>query len=76
MCGSVGTLKKSSNKFTNMGVFTKILFASVCVAFLAVKWTAPRFDAGKSLSLAVIVAQSACNPDSSVEHLLWKLWLL
>lgn len=27
-----------------MGSFTKIMIASLCVIFLAVKWTAPRFD--------------------------------
>ncbi|XP_068447656.1 hydroxysteroid 11-beta-dehydrogenase 1-like protein [Clinocottus analis] len=27
-----------------MGTFTKILLTATCVAFLAVKWTAPRFD--------------------------------
>ncbi|XP_047444144.1 hydroxysteroid 11-beta-dehydrogenase 1-like protein [Mugil cephalus] len=27
-----------------MGYLTKILFASVCVVFLAVRWTGPRFD--------------------------------
>lgn len=30
-----------------MGIFTKIIIASVCVTFLAVKWTAPRFDEGR-----------------------------
>lgn len=29
-----------------MGAVTKILLASICVAFLAAKWTSPRFDAG------------------------------
>ncbi|KAM9385840.1 hydroxysteroid 11-beta-dehydrogenase 1-like protein [Pholidichthys leucotaenia] len=27
-----------------MGTFTKILFASICIAFLASKWSAPSFD--------------------------------
>lgn len=31
-----------------MGSFTKIIIASICVIFLAVKWTAPRFNEGKT----------------------------
>lgn len=31
-----------------MGSFTKIIIASICVIFLAVKWTVPRFDEGKT----------------------------
>ncbi|KAM9357916.1 hydroxysteroid 11-beta-dehydrogenase 1-like protein [Symphorus nematophorus] len=38
-----------------MGTFTKILLASVCVAFLAVKWTAPRFDAESLRDARVVV---------------------
>lgn len=30
-----------------MRTFTKILLASLCVAYIAVKWTAPSFNAGK-----------------------------
>ncbi|XP_059198002.1 hydroxysteroid 11-beta-dehydrogenase 1-like protein [Centropristis striata] len=38
-----------------MGTFTKILFASVCVAFLAVKWTAPSFNAESLRGARVLV---------------------
>lgn len=31
-----------------MGSFTKLIIASMCVIFLAVKWTAPRFDEGRT----------------------------
>lgn len=35
-----------------MGTLTKIILASICVAFLAVKWTSPTFDEGKRNSTA------------------------
>ncbi|XP_035508712.1 hydroxysteroid 11-beta-dehydrogenase 1-like protein [Morone saxatilis] len=38
-----------------MGTFMKIIFASVCVAFLAVKWTAPSFDADSLRGARVVV---------------------
>ncbi|XP_033478321.2 hydroxysteroid 11-beta-dehydrogenase 1-like protein [Epinephelus lanceolatus] len=38
-----------------MGAFTKIILASVCVAFLAVKWTAPNFDAESLRGARVLV---------------------
>lgn len=31
-----------------MGTLTKIILASICVAFLAIIWTSPTFDKGKS----------------------------
>lgn len=30
-----------------MGTLTKVILASICVAFLAIKWTSPTFDEGK-----------------------------
>lgn len=38
-----------------MGRFTKIVLASICVAFLAVKWTVPRFDAESLRGAKVLV---------------------
>ncbi|XP_029285842.1 hydroxysteroid 11-beta-dehydrogenase 1-like protein isoform X2 [Cottoperca gobio] len=41
-----------------MGTFTKILLASICVAFLAVKWTSPSFNE-ESLSGARVLVTGA-----------------
>lgn len=38
-----------------MGAFTKIILVSICVAFLAAKWTAPRFDADSLRGAKVLV---------------------
>lgn len=35
-----------------MNTLKKVIFASICVAFLAVKWTAPRFEAGKRRTIS------------------------
>ncbi|KAM6939273.1 hydroxysteroid 11-beta-dehydrogenase 1-like protein [Lycodopsis pacificus] len=38
-----------------MGTFTKVLLSAACVAFLAVRWTAPRFDAESLRGARVLV---------------------
>uniref|UniRef100_G3PHF5 Hydroxysteroid (11-beta) dehydrogenase 1-like b n=1 Tax=Gasterosteus aculeatus TaxID=69293 RepID=G3PHF5_GASAC len=38
-----------------MGTFTKILLSAACVAFLAARWTAPRFDAESLRGARVLV---------------------
>lgn len=38
-----------------MRAFTKVLLASICVAYLAVKWTSPRFDAESLKGARVLV---------------------
>uniref|UniRef100_A0A3Q0SHM3 Hydroxysteroid (11-beta) dehydrogenase 1-like a n=1 Tax=Amphilophus citrinellus TaxID=61819 RepID=A0A3Q0SHM3_AMPCI len=38
-----------------MGAFTKIILVSICVAFLAAKWTAPTFDADSLRGAKVLV---------------------
>lgn len=38
-----------------MRAFTKVLLASICVAYLAVKWTSPRFDAESLRGARVLV---------------------
>lgn len=38
-----------------MGAVTKIILASICVAFLAAKWTSPRFDADSLKGARVLV---------------------
>ncbi|XP_030582397.1 hydroxysteroid 11-beta-dehydrogenase 1-like protein [Archocentrus centrarchus] len=38
-----------------MGAFTKMILVSICVAFLAAKWTAPRFDADSLRGAKVLV---------------------
>lgn len=44
----INLLKEEKSPSAKMGSFTKIIIASICVIFLAVKWTAPRFDEGKT----------------------------
>ncbi|XP_028258886.1 hydroxysteroid 11-beta-dehydrogenase 1-like protein [Parambassis ranga] len=51
-----------------MGVFTKILFASVCVAFLAVKWTAPRFDAESLRGAKVLVTGASTGIGEQIAY--------
>ncbi|XP_008298781.1 hydroxysteroid 11-beta-dehydrogenase 1-like protein [Stegastes partitus] len=38
-----------------MGTFTKVIFTGICVAFLAVKWNAPKFDAESLKGARVLV---------------------
>lgn len=69
-----------------MGSFTKIIIASICVIFLAVKWTAPRFDEGKTeiqpkyctdciqaTQTCTHIKDCAYNLYAAVDHMLLKL---
>lgn len=48
--GVAGSLQKTELT-TEMGTFTKIILASICVAYIAVKWTSPTFNEGKRETL-------------------------
>lgn len=53
-----------------MGTFAKIFAASVCVAFLAVKWTRPSFDAGKRDATARLQISIAVN----IRRMIFCVW--
>lgn len=54
-----------------MGSFTKIIIASICVIFLAVKWTAPRFDKGKRNTAKCIQTTQTCMHIKDCAHHLY-----
>ncbi|XP_056271033.1 hydroxysteroid 11-beta-dehydrogenase 1-like protein isoform X1 [Pseudoliparis swirei] len=51
-----------------MGTFTKILLSAACVAFLAVKWNAPRFDPESLRGARVLVTGASAGIGEQIAY--------